>query len=255
MLIDHLQKTYAERCRRNPQYSLRAFAKALDIDSSTLSALIRRKRPLTAKTAQRLIGNLGITDPSHSQSLLLEVLGESDKNAPEYHQLEIEAAEVISSWEHFAIRSLLQLDGYRPNTKQVARRLNIPHGIALEALNRMQRLGLVVQQGEIWLDTGTNLAMPANVPSAALRGALRQCMVKAIDSLEKDPLDVRDMSGTTMAIASGKLPEARKLILDFRRRLCAFLEDGPKNSVYRLNIQLFPLSQEDEAQRCQAPLG
>jgi transcriptional regulator with XRE-family HTH domain len=168
MLIDHLQTTYAERCRRNPQYSLRAFAKALDIDSSTLSALIRRKRPLTAKTAQRLIGNLGITDPSRSQSLLLGVLNESDETAPEYQQLEIEAAEVISSWEHFAIRSLLQLDAYRPNTKQVARRLNIPHGIALEALTRMQRLGLVVQQGDIWLDTGKNLAMPSNVPSAAL---------------------------------------------------------------------------------------
>jgi DNA-binding MarR family transcriptional regulator len=244
MLIDHLQKTYAERCRRNPQYSLRAFAKSLDIDSSTLSALIRRKRPLTAKTAQRLIGNLGITDPSHSQSLLLGVLGERDECAPEYQQLELEAAEVISSWEHFAIRSLLQLDGYRPNTKQIARRLNVPHGIALEALNRMSRLGLVVQQGDVWLDTGKNLATP-NVPNATLRGALRQCMVKAIDSLEKDPVDVRDMSGMTMAIASDKIPEAKKLIQDFRRKLCAFLEDGNKNAVYRLNVQLFPLSNSD----------
>jgi DNA-binding MarR family transcriptional regulator len=247
MLIDHLQKTYAERCRRNPQYSLRAFAKSLDIDSSTLSALIRRKRPLTAKTAQRLIGNLGITDPSHAQSLLLGVLGEKDEQAPEYQQLEIETAEVISSWEHFAIRSLLQLDGYRPNTKQIARRLNIPHGIALEALNRMARLGLVVQQGEIWLDTGKNLATPGSIPNLALRGALRQYIVKAIDSLEKDPVDVRDMSGTTMAISAKKLPEARKLIQDFRRRLCAFLEDGHKDAVYRLNVQLFPLSQEDKS--------
>jgi DNA-binding MarR family transcriptional regulator len=245
MLIEHLQRTYADRCRRNPQYSLRAFAKSLDIDSSTLSALLRRKRPLTAKTAQRLIGSLGITDPSHSQALLLGVLGQSDDSAPVYQQLDLEAAEVISSWEHFAIRSLLQLDSYRPNTSQIARRLNIPHGIALEALNRMARLGLVVQQGEIWLDTGKNLATPSNVPNLALRGALRQCIVKAIDSLEKDPIDVRDMSGITMAISTRKIPEARKLIMDFRRRLCAFLEDGHKDAVYRLNVQLFPLSQEE----------
>lgn len=245
MLIEHLQRTYAERCRRNPQYSLRAFAKSLDIDSSTLSALIRRKRPLTAKTAQRLISNIGITDPSHAQALLLGVLGENPENTPEYQQLELEAAEVISSWEHFAIRSLLQLDSYRPNTKQIARRLNIPHGIALEALNRMEKLGLVVQQGEVWTDTGKNLATPSNVPNLALRGALRQCIVKAIDSLEKDPIDVRDMSGITMAISTRKLPEARKLIMDFRRKLCAFLEDGHKDAVYRLNIQLFPLSQEE----------
>ena len=69
--------------------------------------------------------------------------------------------------------------------------------------------------------------------------------MKAIDSLEKDPIDVRDMSGITMAISTRKLPEARKLIMDFRRKLCAFLEDGHKDAVYRLNVQLFPLSQEE----------
>jgi uncharacterized protein (TIGR02147 family) len=112
----------------------------------------------------------------------------------------------------------------------------------------MTRLGLVVQQGDAWLDTGKNLTTPSSVPSAALRGAHRQYMVKAIDSLEKDPIDLRDMSGITMAISSKKIPEARKLIQDFRRRLCAFLEDGDKDAVYRLNVQLFPLSSAETQQ-------
>lgn len=245
MLIEHLQRTYAERCRRNPQYSLRAFAKSLDIDSSTLSALIRRKRPLTGKTAKRLIASIGISDPSHAQALLLGALGDNENGAPLYQQLDMAAAEVISSWEHFAIRSLLQLSGYRPNTSQIARRLNIPHGIALDALNRMLKLGLVVNIDDTWADTGKNLATPSNVPNAALRVPLRQCMEKAIESLEKHSIEERDMSGITMAITSKKLPEARQLIMDFRRRLCAFLEDGNRDSVYRLNVQLFPLSQED----------
>jgi len=245
MLIEHLQRTYAERCRRNPQYSLRAFAKSLDIDSSTLSALIRRKRNLTAKTAQRLISNIGVSDPSHVQALLLGTLGENSENKPVYAQLDIESAEVISSWEHFAILALLQTESFRPNTMQIARRLNIPHGIALEALHRMERLGLVAQQNETWINTGKNLATPSHVSNLALRGALRQYISKALDSLELDPIEVRDISGMTMAIASGKLPEARTLIKDFRRKLCAFLEVGHKDSVYRLNIQLFPLSKEE----------
>ena len=48
-----------------------------------------------------------------------------------------------------------------------------------------------------------------------------------------------------MAISTAKLSEARKLIMDFRRKLCAFLEDGQRDAVYRLNVQLFPLSQEE----------
>ncbi len=245
MLIEQLQRTYAERCQRNPQYSLRSFAKSLDIDSSTLSSLLRGKRPLTAKTAQRLITKLGITDPAQAQSLLLGVLGEAENAVPDYRQLELEAAEAVSTWEHFAIRSLLQLDGYRPSTRTIARRLNLSHTVVTEALARMEKIGLVVNKGDTWFDTGKNIATPSQVLSPVLRETLRQCMVKAIDSLERDPISVRDMSGITMAISSKKLPEARKLILEFRRKLCAFLEDGYKDSVYRLNVELFPLSQED----------
>lgn len=38
------------------------------------------------------------------------------------------------------------------------------------------------------------------------------------------------------------LPEAKELIRSFRRKLVEFLESSEKEEVYKLNIQLFPLS-------------
>ncbi|MCB0411891.1 MAG: DUF4423 domain-containing protein, partial [Bdellovibrionales bacterium] len=38
--------------------------------------------------------------------------------------------------------------------------------------------------------------------------------------------------------------DAKKLIRDFQMSLATFLEAEPKNAVYRLNIQLFPLTKE-----------
>lgn len=245
MLIEHLKKTFAERSRKNPQYSLRSFARSLDIDSSTLSAILRGKRPLTAKTAKRLIEGLGIRDPRECTELLLGTIGEAAA-APTYETLSLEVAEVISSWEHFAILALLELDGFKALTRNIARRLNLPLGIVIECLNRLELLGLVKQKNESWILTGKNMATPSNVPNAALRETLRQCIEKALESLEKDPVEARDMSGTTMAISAKKIPEARRLIQDFRRNLAAFLESGQKDSVYRLNVQLFPLSQEKQ---------
>jgi predicted transcriptional regulator len=247
MLIERLQKTFAERARKNPQYSLRAFARALDIDSSTLSALLRRKRPLTAKTARKLIASLDIKDPAEIQSLLLGTLeAEAGISQPAYDEMALEAAEAISSWEHYAILALLEIGGFTTTTRSVAARLNLPQAVAMECLQRLAKLGLVAQQGDSWKLTAKNLASPANVPSAAIREALRQYMEKAMVSLEKDPISVRDMTGTTIAIDPDKLPAARKLIREFRHKLSAFLEDGHKRSVYRLNVQLFPLTQEEK---------
>ena len=79
MLIELLHKTHSDRRKRNPNYSLRAFARSLKIDSSTLSALIRRKRPLTQKTAQRLIKNLGFKNSEMIRAILPEGSLEKEK--------------------------------------------------------------------------------------------------------------------------------------------------------------------------------
>jgi AraC-like DNA-binding protein len=48
-LIDLLKELLKERTTSNPQYSLRAMAKWLDVSPSELSALFTRKRNLTVK--------------------------------------------------------------------------------------------------------------------------------------------------------------------------------------------------------------
>lgn len=244
MLVEHLQKTFAERSRKNPQYSLRSFARSLDIDSSTLSAILRGKRPLTAKTANRLIDALEIKDLEKSKDLLLSTFGGEATAKPSYDTLAMEVAEAISSWEHFAILAFLELDGVRPTNRLIAKRLGLPLGIVIECTQRLETLGLVRQKGDSWQLTGKNMATPANVPNTALREALRQYILKSLESLDKAPVHRRDMSGITMAISSEKLPEARRMIQDFRRNLTAFLESSPKDSVYRLNVELFPLTEE-----------
>lgn len=246
MLIDHLQKIFAERSRKNPKYSLRAFANSLELDSSTLSAILRGKRPLTTKMALKLIDRLEIEDPLQMQLLLMGTIGGKEAAQKiEYSEFDMASAEVIGSWEHFAILSVLELSKVKSDTKSIAKRLNIPMGVAMEALYRMEKLGLITKQDTQWKLTGKNMSTPNNIPNAKIRAAHRQHIERAIESLEKDPVDSRDITGITMAINSNKINDAKRLIQDFRRRLSAFLEAGNRDSVYRLNVQLFPLTQEN----------
>lgn len=53
-----LQNELARRKKINPRYSLRAFARSVAIEHSTLSQLLRGKRPLTWKSIRGIAGTM-----------------------------------------------------------------------------------------------------------------------------------------------------------------------------------------------------
>lgn len=247
MLIEHMKKTLEERMQKHPSYSLRAFSRSLGMDSSTVSALIRGKRPLSLKTARKIVEGLQIKDPVEAQALIMATFNpENPEGEPNYTELSLETAETIASWQHFAILALLELRNFKASERNIAVRLNIPLTLVWESLRRLESLGLVEKEKGLWKLTGKNMAAPSQIPSKTLREGHKQNILKAIESLEQDPIHTRDISGTTIAISKDKLNGARKLIRDFRLHLASFLEGNKRDAVYRLNIQLFPLSKESD---------
>lgn len=242
MLIDLVRTTFAERRQRNASYSLRAYAKSLAIDSSTLSALMNGKRPLTPKTAKKLLTRLNEGQELSKSDLLLATLEPEADGPKRYTELDAEAFTAIASWEHFAILSWLEVKGANTSVKAIATRFGLSVRGAQAALDRMERLGLVRCYNDRWRPTGHALTTSTDVPSASLREAHRQTIAKAVDAIEAVAVEQRDITGITMAVNAAKLGEAKVLIKDFRRRLARLLEDGQATDVYRLNVQLFPLS-------------
>ena len=246
MLIDTMKKTFADRCRKNPAYSLRAFSRSLGMDSSSVSAIMNGKRPLTIKSAKKIVKGLDIANPVEAQAILTDTFVDAKESNTEeqFNALTMEAAEAISFWQHHAIMALLQVKGFKSLDRNISERLNIPLGIVWECLDRLEKLGLVERQKTGWVLTGKNLATPSDIPSGILREGHRQYINKGLFSLENDPIEVRDISGITMAISKARLKDAKKMIQDFRRKLSLFMQEGDFDAVYRLNVQLFPLSQE-----------
>jgi len=241
MLIEVLKHEFSERCRRNPQYSLRAFARSLKIHSSTLSAILNNKRKITPKSAQKLLDELEVDAVEKKKIFLSLIEGQQDQGKPQYHILDDETLSIICDWEHFAVLSLLELEEKNKNPGWIANRLNIPLGIVLETLSRLERAELAKLENGNWIATGKNCATKTDIPNSSIRKVHRQYIEKALYSLDQHSVDERDITGITMAINSKKLPMAKKMIADFRRELAAVLECDPKDEVYRLNLQLFPL--------------
>jgi len=55
-----LQNELEKRCKKNPRFSLRAFARTLEVEPSALSKILHGKRALTPKMLMRMASQLGL---------------------------------------------------------------------------------------------------------------------------------------------------------------------------------------------------
>jgi uncharacterized protein (TIGR02147 family) len=241
-VVEYLNQEFKRRCEKNVRYSVRAFARALRIDQSTLSALLRGKRPLTAKTAKRILDQLDI-NPIEKNKLLVSVIEMQSGVAflTEYETIDENVFRIISGWEHFAILALSQTINFKSSPSWIANYLGLTHQEVVDALERLESAKLIERRDGSITNVRKNLTTTNDIPSSAVRLANKQYLERAIYSLENHDVSERDITGITMAISRKRLNDAKELIKRFRRELSDLLEESSADEVYRLNIQLFPL--------------
>jgi uncharacterized protein (TIGR02147 family) len=246
-----LQNELLERCRKNPRYSIRAFAIALQIDHSTLSQFVRGKRRLSDAIQFRLASRLGL-GPVELARYFSEAASHADQPvdatpAIEPQELTLDAFQVIADWYHYAIFELVTLKDFRPEPRWMAKILGISVSEVHVAIERLFRLGLLQKDPETGYWTqGSPLITTTGNPftAAAFRKLQAQVLHMALVALEEVPIEERDQTSMTMAIPVSKIPEAKERIKKFRREFCAGLQDNDANrdSVYQLGISFYPLT-------------
>ena len=148
-----LQEELVERCRKNPNYSLRSFARALSVEPSALSQMINGKRPITEKMKLRLGAALGL-HTKQIEKFTTEGKSESKQPLPAYQQMTLDSFALISDWYHYAILELLAIEGFKPDPAWIGKRLGITRSEANIAVERLFRLGLLEKKNDgSWADT------------------------------------------------------------------------------------------------------
>ena len=253
-----LQEEFNRRKARNRSYSLRAFARTLGLPPGRLSEIFSDKRPLTPKLGEKISASLGLS-PDSKKRFLEKVkeartersswrkIEQGSAEAPasihsDFEQLSEDSFRVLADWYHFAVFVLIETDDFDPSISWIAKRLGISTIEARSGIERLARLGLIEEKRKTWVTTRKNLTTSHEVSSSALKHSHRQDLERAILSLEEVPIQLRDITSVTMSIDPAKLPEAKKMITSFRRKLCKYLESGKKKEVYNLNLQLIPIS-------------
>jgi len=151
---------------------------------------------------------------------------------------------VISDWYHYAILETTYLEDFESTANWIAKRLGITHVEASMGIERLKRVGLLVENEGKLQAAEEFTASTSGIPSEMIRKFHSQILEKAQGALVTQSVEERDFSCVTFALDPDRLPEMKDAIKTFRRELGdRTTRHSTKNRVYCMAVQFFALDQ------------
>jgi uncharacterized protein (TIGR02147 family) len=256
-----LKDLYVLRKAKNRIFSYRYFSNQLDLDAGFLVKVTQGKMALPEKCLPALIKLCDFhgREAEYLRELVLYGRAKAIKaikihfenmialRGLDSRKVEIDQYAFYQKWYHSAIHCLLMFHNFKGDFKALAAKMSPPISVkeAKESVQQLLDLGFVKKspQGK-YESTDVRLTSGEKWQSAAIRNFQEECWRLAGEAWTRHPKEVRDLSTVTLTVASSNLEEIRNRIREFRQSLLYMGTDGGEpDSVYQLNIQLFPLTE------------
>lgn len=255
-----LKDAFSTRAERNPKYSLRAFARDMDIDPGQLSHIFKGTKNLSLQKALSVSGKIGGTPLEKSLFYhCVELAHAQDDTQAEGIKKKISSTraglkdrsvnvsedefDTISDWYHFALLELAGVKGFNFDADSAADYLKISKVESVSGISRLFRLGFLEKIGGFYRKLRP-ITTTTEIPSIALKSFHQQMIGKASRALFEQSIDRRYISGITLKLPPEKLIEFKRLINEHEKQiheLARVYRDDPKAEVYQYNMQLFSL--------------
>ena len=158
--------------------------------------------------------------------------------------LEGDLFKFYDSWQNPVVRELAPLmPGATPG--EIAKKCypEISAAEVQQSLNFLTKAGLLKKAGDsAFVQAETSITGTPDATRLALRGMHRQMSKLATPALDL-PVEQRNFSGVTMGVSRESYERIVKVLDECRRQIIAIAADDKDiDQVYRLNLQLFPLT-------------
>ena len=254
-----LEETFIQRNSRNPNYSLRAFARDLGIAPSRLSEVIAGKNGLSSLNAKKIALALQLdekreewfrcsVEANHARSRtqkqeaarrLLEL-----ERTPPQRKIRRDEFLLISEWYHLSLLELLNLKNARFSSLWIAKRLGICPSEAKSAMERLKKLGWIQKENGKWISRPEFRCMTEPTAFLAMHKYQQQLIKKAnLAAKNQDPQE-RLLKSLVLAFPKENFSKAsqefEKFLGDFNQKYGATQGEG--DDVYGITLQFFRVS-------------
>ena len=257
----YIQDYYDER-KRCSAFTWRDFARAAGFSSAVyLKYVCEGKKNLGLGAAGSVANAMGLAGFENTYFVLMvsyaHAKGDAAKRAAfeercalaHAHRVRVlgnEEFDYFKSWKNPVLREMApHMPGAKPLEMAHACKQKISATEVSETLDFLVKANLLRKdKNGNYHQTEKSVSMgPVDAVPVAARDMQRQMGEFAIKSLNL-PLSERDMSGLTLGLTRHAYEKIRKEIAEFRRRVVSIAtEEDKTEQVYRLNLQLFPMSE------------
>lgn len=257
-----LKQELKNRKINNTAYSLRAFARDLQIAPSRLSEIINNKQGLSASKAESIAQNLNYSknkikwfislvefkqakdEPSRAAAYKNILLQES---LIQRRRIKTEMG-ILSSWKAIAIRRLTQVNDFQSSPEWIAKRLNITIDEARTTLNHLVKAGhfKLKNNGRYEVNENIILTPQSELAIKDIKKMYKDILNLAYEARFNLPSENRDNAIHVFAINKKLIPQITDYIRNLEDQIDSLTYQDPKNSLYCFTTHLFPLSTFDQ---------
>jgi uncharacterized protein (TIGR02147 family) len=258
----YLSDYYEER-KRTSAFSWREFAKIAGfVSPSYLKDVCCGKTILSKVTMGRVAAAVGLAgyEVTYFEAMVQFGNAKTDDAKKKFleqmhsialdHKVRIvdkDAFEYYDSWKNSVVRELAPImPGAMPGEIAKMCTQEISALEVRKSLAFLERAGFLKQVGEnIYVQTEKSVEGSREGLPLALRSMHREMGHLAIDSLDRFASNERNITGVTMGIDKDAYERIVRELDECRKKITAIAEECNNiKQVYRLNLQLFPLSKE-----------
>lgn len=258
--IQILKSEFDKKVDKNPRYSLRAFAKHLEISPASLSNVLSGKKGLSERVAKSISEKLGFN--AEESEFFCALVNSFDARSKEKRDLNKkfvsqylknkrrivmgdEAEDFVSDIRNFVILELLKITKVKaPLQKNLLSSSSVPVSIKLqqEIINRMISLGIVEVVDGFFQVKHETFMVPDKIAAKAQKKVHMKALELAKEAYESVSYDEREFYLIVTPINSEKMNEIKSKIREFADNLMyEYGEPTSANSVYGLCSYFFPL--------------
>ncbi len=258
---EYMHDFYIEK-KKKSRFSFREFSRLAGFSSPVFIKLViegkanLRKTSITRvcnamglkKEERRYFKQLVLFGQAKNLDTKLEYLENLKELTSTLHldELSNHQIEYFSKWYHPVIKELLGCIAFDGDYNRLAALVHPPitPDKAEESVRMLVKLGLVREENGRYTPTHTFLTTAGlTIKKLAVRSVQKKLAYLAADALDTVPRENRDISGVLVSISPESIDAMREELARCRRRLLEIAaEDVKSNTVYRVNLHLFPVS-------------
>ena len=254
-----LREQYIQKRKKNPGFSMRAFAKHLALTPGALSKILSGAMDLSFTRAIEICGRLGLSeeDTETFLSLLQLEKAKSDParesilkklNQTDYGSkildLSVDAFKIISDWYPMVILQVASVSSMKRTPQAIAKGLGLSITEVQQAIERLARLSLIEFKGkEIARVSKDYVETYSKNDEESIKRYYKELLKKIDEDLDSKSNRTRAIGANALVFDEDQLDKVRKTTLQYFKTLREISEQAQNpQSVYQAFVTVFEIS-------------